>query len=81
MCWTRQEKRLQEVQLEVSDEEYFIDAIEESQKSNVWYAHVKVCKSTVKMKIDSGAQTCVIPAKTWYKKSKTDQTWRNLTHF
>ena len=67
MCWTRKEKRLQEVQLEISDDEYFIDAIEESQKSNVWYAHVKVCKSTVKMKIDSGAQTCVIPAKTWYK--------------
>ena len=67
MCWTRQEKRLQEVQLEVSDDEYFIDAIEESQKSNMWYVHVKVCKSTVKMKIDSGAQACVIPAKTWYK--------------
>ena len=67
MCQTIKEKRLQEVQLEVSDDEYFIDAIEESQKSNVWYAHVKVCKSTIKMKIDSGAQTCVIPAKTWYK--------------
>ena len=30
MCQTRKEKRLQEVQLEVSDDEYFIDAIEES---------------------------------------------------
>ena len=33
----------------------------------MWYAHVKVCKSTVKMKVDNGAQTSVIPAKTWYK--------------
>ena len=39
-----------------------------------------VCKSTVKMKIDSGAQTCVIEVQRGTK-SKTDQTWRSLTHF
>ena len=50
MCRARKEKRLQEVQLEVSDDECFIEAIEKSQKSNTWYANVKVCNSTLKIK-------------------------------
>ena len=75
MCRARRSKRVQEVQVEENSEEsevesvdeFFIATVETMQSMNAWFTNVQVAGSTIKMKVDSGAETNVIPTKTWYK--------------
>ena len=58
-----------------SDDEFWIGsvakclAMETTPRKNpkAWFVNVKVCKSQIKMKIDTGAETNTIPIKTWRK--------------
>jgi len=59
-----------------SDDEYFVGAMQciklkveslSDSRDRAWFEPVRVCGSVINMKIDSGAETNTIPAKTWKK--------------
>jgi hypothetical protein len=59
-------------------DEFFIGALEclrveslFSPKETAWFEPIRVCSSQIKMKIDSGAETNTIPAKTWKRIKNT----------
>ena len=78
MCKSRRfDRKVHKVtahQPDSSDDEFFLDSVIKCLNMEVshtnsaaWFEPVTVCKSRIRMKIDSGADTNTIPLKTWKK--------------
>ena len=53
-----------------TDDEFYIGAVmmcNVGKSVDAWYVNVRVAGSLIKMKVDTGAETNAIPAKTWFK--------------
>lgn len=72
VCIARSVNLLEREQSQPSDEEFFLGSVAKclnvetsTDDIKAWFVTVNVCQSTVKMKIDTGAETNVIPMQTW----------------
>ena len=54
-------KKMHELQENDSDTDIFLDSVETDQNAGDWKVNVKICKKTVSMKLDTGAQCNVLP--------------------
>ena len=53
-------KKMHELQENDSDTDIFLDSVETDQNAGDWKVNVKICKKTVSMKLDTGAQCNVL---------------------
>lgn len=54
-------KKMHELQENDSDTDIFLDSVETDQNAGDWKVNVKICKKSVSMKLDTGAQCNVLP--------------------
>lgn len=75
VCNAKSVSCLETEESQSSDDEFFMGSVVKclnvetttTDETKAWFVTVNVCQSSVKMKIDTGAETNVIPMKTWKK--------------